>query len=524
MVIDGVNVRIEGRLPSGRRNSLPFHSGMISSPVFRDGSSTRTLAAGSSTVKLSSSSPVRLTRTIWGLISSLAATMARRNLGGSRRRRWSASERSSDPEASSVITGRLGPVTGRSGCGEPPLRSPAMAGDRATAGDEELTPVPLPGPDIVFLEPPSDEETTETARGVATAVAPEGGLTDLQAVLLHSLFKAMTGTDVGDPRTLAPLSAQELAEHLSCRELQFRNRGVQVMLLCALVLRPLPEEVIDRISRYARAMSADDGMIPVARRFAQGALGLAGVDFQRNGYTADWDPARAENLHVSTELQDAWASAVSDPALASRWAALGDLPAGTLGRSVWEMYRARGFVFPGLPGSAPPLLAQHDWVHVLADYGTTVESELEVFAFIARANDDMRGFSLLAMVVSLFETGYLRTGAGLFEASSGHLSGDSGVAIRMADAMRRGALCSDRELEDDSVDFMDIDWFSVADLSLEDARARFNVVPKAEDAIAAGSVDPFQRGGISPFQANSGRELAAAEGRPYEGYGAIPLS
>lgn len=38
-----------------------------------------------------------------------------------------------------------------------------------------------------------------------------------------------------------------------------------------------------------------------------------------------------------------------------------------------------GFSCPGPPGSAPPLLAQHDWVHVLADYGSTVESELEVF-------------------------------------------------------------------------------------------------------------------------------------------------
>ena len=118
------------------------------------------------------------------------------------------------------------------------------------------------------------------------------------------------------------------------------------------------------------------------------------------------------------------------------------------------MYQARGFGFPGAPGSAPPLLAQHDWVHVLADYGTTVECELEVFAFIARANDDMRAFSLLAMVVSLFETGYLRTGAGLFESDPGHLSVGAGMAIRVADAMRRGALCHDAVTGDDSIDFL----------------------------------------------------------------------
>ena len=162
----------------------------------------------------------------------------------------------------------------------------------------------------------------------------------------------------------------------------------------------------------------------------------------------------------------------------------------TLGRKVWELYRARGFAFPGTPGSAPPLLAQHDWVHVLADYGTTVESELEVFAFIARANDDMRAFSLLAMVVSLFETGYLATGAGLFEAAPGHLSTSDDVAVRLADAMRRGALCRDTTAASDSIDFLRIDWFELAALDLREVRERFCLQPKspAADGRLGGSL------------------------------------
>ena len=159
---------------------------------------------------------------------------------------------------------------------------------------------------------------------------------------------------------------------------------------------------------------------------------------------------------------------MDDPELAGRWSELGQLPEGTPrpGR-LHSSTRPRGFVFPGLPGSAPPLLAQHDWVHVLADFGTTVESELEVFAFIARANDDMRAFSLLAMVISLFETGYLRTGAGLFEASPGHLSSHDGVAVRIADAMRRGALCRDSVLGVDSIDYLHLDWFTLAELPVD---------------------------------------------------------
>jgi hypothetical protein len=157
---------------------------------------------------------------------------------------------------------------------------------------------------------------------------------------------------------------------------------------------------------------------------------------------------------------------------------------------------------------------------VLADFGTTVASELEVFAFIARANDDMRAFSLLAMVVSLFETGYLRAGAGLFEAFPGNLSAESGMAVRVADAMLRGARCRDRETGNDSIDFLMVDWFDLASLPIEDARARFAVTPKSVQALAAGSVHPWERGGISPFQEQAGRALAEREGRPYEAYGA----
>ena len=313
-----------------------------------------------------------------------------------------------------------------------------------------------------------------------------------------------------------PLGAADLAGVLRRRNLAFRTRIVQIMLLGALVLRPLPESVVDKVGSCARELGVDESLIGVARRFASGSFGLAAIDFERNGYTAEWRPDSAKELHTSKELATAWDLAVDDRELAGRWADLGQMSEETLGRGVFRLYQSRGFVFPGLQGSAPPLLAQHDWVHVLADYGTTVESELEVFAFIARANDDMRAFSLLAMVISLFETGYLRTGAGLFEASPGHLSSHEGVALRIADAMRRGALCRDSVVGIDSIDYLHFDWFEIAGLSVTDARRRFGVVDKSPEAIAAGSAGPWDRAGISEFQRSAGRALAQRQGRPYE--------
>ncbi|MGH9209061.1 MAG: hypothetical protein ACRD2C_00080 [Acidimicrobiales bacterium] len=376
-------------------------------------------------------------------------------------------------------------------------------------------PVPLPTDDEVLLTPPSADEARATARAVAALVAPDTGLTGFQRILLQALWKAMTGHDV-DLNGLDPPSPEQLAAVLARRNAAFRTRGLQVMLLGGLVLRPLPREVAERIAAAERELSVEEGMVAVAQRFAEGALSLAAADFDRNGYTSDWDTADTDALHTSVDLTKAWDVAVADPALAARWDALADLPDGTLGRRVWELYQARGFEVPGRPGSAPPLLAQHDWVHVLADYGTVVDSELEVFAFIARANDDMRAFSLLAMVVSLFETGYLSSGAGLFESSPGHLSVGEEMAVRVADAMYRGARCRDTVTGSDSVDFLRVDWFALAPLPLADVRARFAVEPKSHAAIAAGSVDPWEPGGISEFQLASGRAAAERDGRPYE--------
>jgi hypothetical protein len=380
-------------------------------------------------------------------------------------------------------------------------------------------PVPLPGPDTVALTPPNADEAAKAARGVASAVAPSGELTEFQRILIESVWRAMTGHTV-DLSSYAPMTAEEFARVMARRDLAFRSRMVQAMLTSALVLHPLPEDVTQRIAEFARELGVDDAMVDIASEFAHGALGLAAFDFERNGYTATWSREDATALHTSAALGSAWDVAVNDPDLAARWTALEHLPAGSIGRGVWEMYRARGFVVPGLPGSAPPLLAQHDWVHVLADYGTTVESELEVFAFIARANDDMRAYSLLAMVLSLFETGYLRTGAGMFLSDTGHLSRNQGMAARLGDALRRGALGSDRMTGSDSIDYLRLDWFDLAELPIEDVRNRFTVTPKSQEALAAGSVGPWAPGGISPFQERCGRELAERESRAYESYGA----
>ena len=379
-------------------------------------------------------------------------------------------------------------------------------------------PVPFPDDARVLLVPPDAAEARTIAGGVASAVAPGGELTGLQGLLMESLIESMT-TFVVPVRRVPRLGPEEVARALARRNEPFRQRMLQFMLVCALVLVPLPDEVVKRIEQFAFELGVSNDMLRVAQRYAHGSLGVALIDFQRSGYMESWDPASTEMLHTTQALSDAWEQCVFDPALAQRWEALRDLPEGSLGHGVVRFYDARGFSFPGTPGSAPPLLAQHDWVHVIADYGSSVESELEVFGFISRANDDPRAFSLLAMVISLFETGYLASGAGLFNYDRGHLSHE-GMAVRLADAMRRGALVAAHA---GGPDLLRRDWFADAARPLDDVRAELGVSPKSEHAIERGSVTPWQRGGISPYQYDCGQKSALDAGRPYESYGAEPL-
>jgi hypothetical protein len=391
------------------------------------------------------------------------------------------------------------------------------------------TAIPFPSADVELREPPRREEVELIVRGIATAAAPPGtpdGLTAVQRAVLNALSDSMTGIAV-DAATVEPLGPDEFAEALRLRNREFRIRMVQLMLLAELLLVPLPAEVSERVERYAGRLGVCDQMMRVARRVAHGSLGLALIDFQRSGYFQRLVERPSDNLHMTTALEDAWQSVCNDAELHQRWVELEHSPDGSLGLGVWRFYQARGFTFPGRPQSAPPTLAQHDWVHVLADYGSTVECEIEVFGLISRANDDPEAFSLLAMVLGLFETGYFFDAAnGFFEYDRGHISRDpERMAVRLADAMSRGARLAwylDDHGRAAQTDLLATDWFAYADWPVDEVRAYFGLLAKAPRAIEAGSVGPWEPGGISPFQYARGRELAAVEGRPHFSYGALP--
>lgn len=329
------------------------------------------------------------------------------------------------------------------------------------------------------------------AAGVVDAITPSDGLTPLQHSLMHSVFEMLYGHDLvlNDPgeRFWAGVPS------LSTRAQYFAGyvyddpasqEYANLMILGAFVLRPLPAEVVERIEAYFKAMNVDDTLLGIARQMVDVEVCIKGDAYEQIGYTQGW-----------TNVDKPW-SPCTDEQLFAMWDGLSSLPPDTIGYQVHRFYIDRGFRFPGHPDGAAPLLSQHDWVHVLADYGSKVDAELEVFAFIAMAAGTVEAFALLAMVVSLFESGLLCNAAdGFFERHPDNLS-LHGCTIRVADAMRRGRAVAANM----PIDFMSMDWFAVADLKVETLRQTWAVPPKSLKAIEAGSKGPFEQGGISEFQ------------------------
>ena len=375
-------------------------------------------------------------------------------------------------------------------------------------------PVPLPASGEL-MPPPEPDEVMIMARAVVTAVSGHDGLTDLQHSIITADFAAMSGVHV-NPDYLEPIGPVEYSKALRDRDEVFRIRMIQQMVFCALILDPIPPYIVERISRYAYELSVDEDMLRVAQEQMQGARNLIGSDFLRSGYNDVAGVSEVDSTSKADLNDQRWA-AVEDPALAAKWASLEDLGPSTLGRKVWEFYRSRGFQHPGAPGSASPYLAQHDWVHIIADYGSTVESEIEVFGLIARANDDPGGFSLLVMVLSLFETGMLSQVA-IFNEAAGHLSRNTRrMGVRMADAMYRGAIVGAKF---GGRDLMEVDWFEFADNDLYDVRRMVGMPPKSEPSCRAGSVGPSSPGGITEFQLGLGMSMAERLGVEYNSFGA----
>jgi hypothetical protein len=161
---------------------------------------------------------------------------------------------------------------------------------------------------------------------------------------------------------------------------------------------------------------------------------------------------------------------MEDPALAARYRAWEKLPADSLGHGLVAFYAKNGFSLPGERKGFPEAGLYHDLCHLLGDYGTDPEGEVQVASFTAGFKRN-RPLYIVLFAVLIFSTGVNMRPSNEDFTTVGVL-GKPGMAERMFAAIERGAQVN--------LDLSDKwDYWAYAALPLDEVRRRLNVLPKA---------------------------------------------
>jgi hypothetical protein len=316
-----------------------------------------------------------------------------------------------------------------------------------------------------------DERLAPAIGGIVGALAavPDGP-TPLQWTMLEAVVRHVFGSDL-DPRNVPVLDPAQLADALLTG--RARLLAVHLMVTLEFVRHPEPLGLAESVARYADALDVDEPMVSAARHFADDQALLLYLDIQRNAEFTEqtWRGARAGRWWRLLRNKLAYQGLVADPEIAARWRSLDACPEGSWGRAVAEFYHRHGFPYPGERDGISEVGARHDFVHVLAEYPPTPEGEIDVFALIAAAMPDPKGFTQFAMTLGLFQNGAIRHVAGKrIRIARTDTLADPGAPARWADAMRRGAACT--------ADVLNVDHFAMKALPLDEARERLGIVPK----------------------------------------------
>jgi hypothetical protein len=331
----------------------------------------------------------------------------------------------------------------------------------------------------MFLIHTSHEHAEIVARAVVGACRLDGWQSSVQPQLLHTLFNRLLGQDL-DFEKIEPLSPAEVAGTLSSSE--ERQELIHLMVAMEMLCNPLPERFERSVVQWATALHVHERALVYIRELARGEFTKAVHDFYRMSWIGDLDRRSPEFEAVLRHGGDkAYALTVeADATEAARWSALGSCPQGSLGRSLWEFYQMRGFTLPGQPGSVNAAVAQHDWIHVLADYGTTPMGEIETSSFYNAATRTSSAMLVLLGVLALFESGLMPASA-VVSKQPGHSLSAPGGTERMAEAVARGTACNTDRL-------LSIDFFQLANEPLEKMRAGFAIQPKSAAIL---ELDPW---------------------------------
>ncbi len=198
------------------------------------------------------------------------------------------------------------------------------------------------------------------------------------AAAAHWIFGLGTGLD---PAGLPPAGPEQLARALA--DPGQRRTAAAFLTVMAFLDGALDPTRLRRVLAYAEALAVRAPFIDEVAALAAGRLEEALAHMVRDNLTSISGREWRDGAAAAAWLQP-YRGAGADPALARRYRALEQLPAGSFGRAFLAHFDANGY---GLPGEERALQERfavpHDSCHVLAGYGTTPAGEILVSTFTA---------------------------------------------------------------------------------------------------------------------------------------------
>lgn len=310
---------------------------------------------------------------------------------------------------------------------------------------------------------PTLSEATAGLRALKVLLTSDGVLSPIEERMLAATQRYLLHTDL-DIERLAPITPAELAAAMPRQAV--REQFASAMVIHAFTSGEADPRYVEHIERFSAALGVRAREVDSLALWVKGRLALLRFDVIRHMYIGDGLSKLYQDAGFQGILKalGGFLGVRQEPDVAARYEALGQLPEGTLGRTLYHHYRSNGYAFPGEPHGAPEMIVIHDLAHVLGGYHTDTSGELEVAAFSAgfRRED---AWSIMLFVLCQFDLGIQV--APVADAEIGNLDPD-----RFLSAFTRGAAMT--------VDLFDgWDPWPVMDQPLDALRQQYGIRPKA---------------------------------------------
>ncbi|MBL9025436.1 MAG: hypothetical protein JNL21_24790 [Myxococcales bacterium] len=232
-----------------------------------------------------------------------------------------------------------------------------------------------------LIRPPQELVPVGLAAMKAVALAA-GTIRPGARRLIVAAQRLLLGTEI-DLDAIEPITPEAFTSSFN-GPVELKQQIVRGMCVLALVDGPPNPSVMATVSRFAHAVGVSEPALRSLTLFAEGHKILGTLDFLRRSHLREMAAGEMERgVLAAARSFLGLRGLVEDPLVAAPFQGLGDLPAGTLGRALFDHYRANGFAFPGEKGGFPESGVYHDLVHVLGGYGTDPLGELQVGGFMA---------------------------------------------------------------------------------------------------------------------------------------------